>query len=61
MLIGVGLVVLAILSALVMLPRRSAGLHRVQQSKDGTTWVDLSQWPARSAIIADERQRDRSP
>jgi len=42
MLIGFGLVVLAILSALVMLPRRSAGLHRVQQSKDGTTWVDIS-------------------
>lgn len=41
MLLGGGLVALAILSALVMLPRRPAGLHRVDRTTNGTTWVDI--------------------
>jgi hypothetical protein len=41
-LVGVGLVVLAILAALVMVPSRPPGLHRLEQTKTGTTWVDLS-------------------
>jgi hypothetical protein len=42
MLVGVGLLVLAVLAALVMVPRRPAGLHRVDKTNTGTTWVDLS-------------------
>ena len=41
-LVGVGLLVLALLAALVMVPRRPTSLHRVEQTKTGTTWVDLS-------------------
>ena len=39
-LVGAGLVVLAVLAALIMVPRRSHDLLEVQQGPNGTTWVD---------------------
>jgi hypothetical protein len=39
-LVGAGLVVLAALAALIMVPRRSQDLPTVQQGPDGSTWVD---------------------
>ena len=39
---GAGLVGLVVVTGLVMLPHRPAGLHRLERSQAGTTWVDIS-------------------
>lgn len=39
-LVGVGLVILAALAALIMVPRGSHDLPKVQQGPNGSTWVD---------------------
>jgi hypothetical protein len=38
---GVGLVLLALLAALVMVRRRRSGLLRLEKTRAGTTWIDV--------------------